>query len=125
LTSGVTKTPPSFPALVTVNVPSRSSSGRDDESLAGLYGDPDVVALQVDDLVAFEAGVQLRELLERGGGRLQRQWDELLDVESREIALLDERDGGHLAVRPRQVLNDLAPHPTHWLTPSFRDFVFL
>ena len=60
-----------------------AADDRDDESLVGLYGDTDVVALEVDDLVAFEAGVQLRELLERGRGRLQRQRDELLEVESR------------------------------------------
>ena len=92
LISGVTTSPPSFPALVTVNVDPRSSSGSseparaasarrpasaassvdgrgvaaaddgDDEALIGLDGEPEVVAVEVDDLVAFETRVQLGEL---------------------------------------------------------------
>ena len=96
-TIGVWKRPASLPALVTVNVEPRSSSGlsvpgagglgeaphlgvelldrgrvaaaddRDDEALVGLDGDAQVVAVEVDDLVAVEARVQLGELLQRLG----------------------------------------------------------
>ena len=140
---------------MTVNVPSRSSAGssvplraasaslrhlrcqflqrgcvaatddRDDQPLLGLNGDTDVVALQIDDLVSFEAGVQLRELLQRSRGRLQHLRDELGEIEAGEVALLDERHRRHLAVRPRQVLDDLAPHPAHRLAPALGNFVFL
>ena len=85
LTIGVWKRPASLPALVTVNVEPRSSSGferartgclreprdlrgelldrrrvaaaddGDDEALLGLDGDSEVVAVEVDDLVALEA----------------------------------------------------------------------
>ena len=90
-----------MPALVTVKVESRSSSGlsvparaasarratssgelveaprvagaddRDDEPLVGLDGDAEVVAVEVDDLVALEPRVQLRELLQALGDRLE------------------------------------------------------
>ena len=99
LTIGVWKRPASLPALVTVNVEPRSSSGlsvparaasarrstsacelvdrrrvaaaddRDDEPVVGLHGDAEVVAVEVDDLVALEPRVQLRELLQRARRR--------------------------------------------------------
>ena len=142
-----------MPALVIVNVPPRSSSGfsvparaasasrstsarellerrgvaaaddRDDEPLVGLHGDAEVVALEVDDLVALEARVQLRVLLERGRDRLERERHELLQVDVGEVALLDERDRRHLAVRPRQVLGDLPPHPAQRLAPPLGGLV--
>ena len=97
LTIGVWSSPASLPALVTVNVEPRSSSGlraparaasarrstssasssteadvaaaddRHDEALVGLDGDAEVVAVEVDDLVALEPRVQLGELLQRLG----------------------------------------------------------
>ena len=39
---------------------------------------------------------------------------------AREVALLDVRDRRHLAVRTRQVLDDLAAHAAHRLAPAFR-----
>ena len=95
LTIGVWNSPASFPALETVKVEPRSSSAaivpvraasasrsisawisaiapvaaaaddRHDEALVRLHGDADVAAVEVDDVVALEAGVQLRELRER------------------------------------------------------------
>ena len=67
LTIGVVSRPPSLPALVMVKVEPRSSSrvavahDRDDESLIRLDGDAEVVAVEIDDLVALEARVQLRD----------------------------------------------------------------
>ena len=88
-----------MPALVTVNVEPRSSSRRElaracalgqaphlgaelvdraavavahdgnDEPGVGLHGNAEVVAVEEDDLVALEARVQLRELLQRLGAR--------------------------------------------------------
>ena len=93
LTIGVWSSPASLPALVTVNVEPRSSSGlsgpvagrfrealdllrqlvdrgrvaaaddRYDETVVGLDGDAEVVAVEVHDLVALESRVQLGELL--------------------------------------------------------------
>ena len=45
----------------------------DDEPVVGLDGDADVVAVEVDDRVAVEARVQLRELGERLGAGLARR----------------------------------------------------
>ena len=110
--SGVSKRPADLPALVTVNVEPRSSSGlsvpalrrvgeplhvgvelvertrvavphdRDDEPLLGLHGDADVVAVEVDELVAVDARVQLRELLQRRRDRLQHERQEPLRVDA-------------------------------------------
>ena len=46
---------------------------RDDEPVLGLDSDADVEPVEVDDLLAVEPGVQLRELLQRRDDRLQRQ----------------------------------------------------
>ena len=43
---------------------------RDDEPLLGLHGDADVVALEQHEVVAVDARVQLRELLQRLRDRL-------------------------------------------------------
>ena len=140
LTSGVTTRPPSLPALVIVNVLPRSSSGfsvprgqprraappppraprakrsrsrgrRARRAPGRLHGDAEVVALEVDDLVALEARVQLRVLGERGRDRFERERQQLLQVDVGEVALLDERHRRHLAVGLGQVLGDLPPHP--------------
>ena len=140
LISGVTKRPPSLPALVTVKVEPRSSSrvsvprarrrsqpldlrrelverGRiavaDDghhETRIRLDGDPEVVPIEIDDLVAFESRVELGELLWGECRRLQRERHELREVDVREVAFLDEGDGRNLSVGSRQMLDDL---PTH------------
>ena len=142
-----------MPALVIVNVPPRSSSGfsvparaasasrstsvascssergvaaaddGDDEALVGLHGDSEVVAVEVDDLVALEAGVQLRVVGERRRRRLEHERQQQLQVDVREVALLDERDRRHLAVGLRQVLDDLPANPAHGLAPPFGDSV--
>ena len=95
LTSGVTKIPPSLPALVIVIVESRSSStasvparapsarrrtsasmlldraalaaadDRDDEPVVGLHRDADVDAVEEDDLVALEPRVELGKPCDR------------------------------------------------------------
>ena len=144
-----------MPALVTVKVPPRSSSGvsvparadsasrgdlgrerverlgvaraddRDDEPLVGLDGDADVTPVQVDDLVAVEPRVQLGELPQRGRGRLERERQQQLDVDVGEVRFLDEGDGGDLPVRARQVLDDLPPHAAHGLAAPLRRLVFL
>ena len=148
-TIGVVKSPPSLPALVTVNVEPRSSSGarvparaasarrstssassstdfvvaaaddRDDEALVGLHGDADVVAVEVDDLLALEAGVQLGELGERLGDGLERRRHEAAEVDVAEVALLDPRDRRHLAVRAGHVLGDEPPDAAQPFPPSF------
>ena len=146
--------PPSLPALVTVKVPPRSSSGfkvparaasarravsaassssvrrvaasddRDDKALLGLDGDPEVVALEIDELVALEPSVQLWVLLQPGRGRLQHERHESAEVDVREVALLRERDRRNLLVRPRESLDDLAPDPADGL-PAFERLVLL
>ena len=147
LTSGVTNRPASLPALVTVKVEPRRSSGASlpvarllrrarrrrrvarraarvaaahdghDEPLVGLDGDAEVVAVEVDDLVALEARVQLGELLQRQRRRTQHERQQLLQVDAGEVALLDVGDGGDLAVRARQVLDDLPADAAHLLAP--------
>ena len=48
---------------------------------------------------------------ECAGRRVDRERHELREVDSAEVALLDERDGGDLAVGPRHLLDDRAPDP--------------
>ena len=111
LISGVTNEPENLPALVTVNVEPRSSSGfsvpcrapsasraprhrarrasasrsrgrpgrRD--PVVGVDRDAEVVALEVDDLVALEPGVQLGKLLERRGDGLEHRRHEPVEVD--------------------------------------------
>ena len=92
----------------------------DEEPLVGLHRDAEVVAVEVDDLVAFEARVQLGELLQRRRCRLQHRRQEQLQVDIREVALLDVGDGRHLAVRAREMVDDLAPDAAHLLAPALR-----
>ncbi len=65
---------------------------------------------------AFSSGNSTQRL----GGRLQRERDEQLQVDAGEVALLDERHRGHLAVRACQVLGDLPPHPAQRLAAALR-----
>ena len=146
--SGVVKRPADLPALVTVNVPPRSSSGAslpfcaasarrlmsasssssereshvahdgNDEPLLGLHGDPEVVALEIDELVVLDARVQLRELAQRLRDRLQHERQEQLHVDAREVALLDPGDRRDLAVRAREVLEHLPLDPADRLAPA-------
>ena len=139
-----------MPALVTVKVEPRSSSGLSVPARAasarratsapsssservsqsrttgttrpcvGLDGDAEVVAVEVDDLVALEPRVQLRELLQRLRAGLEHRRDEQLEVDVREVALLDPGHGRHLAVRARHVLGDQAAHAAQRLPPSLR-----
>src|SRR5207244_7419960 len=73
---------------------------------------------QIDDLVALEPGVQLRELGERASRRAQDERHEALEIEVGEVALLDERDRSHLAVRTAQMLDNLAPDPADGLSAT-------
>ena len=84
---------------------------RDDEPLLGLDGDADVVAVEQHELAVLDARVQLRELAERLGDRLEDERDEPLQVDVREVALLDPGHGRDLAVRARQVLEHLPADP--------------
>ena len=87
---------------------------RDDESLLGLHRDADVVAVEIDDRAVLDAGVQLRELLQRLGDRLERERDDPLQVDAGEVAFLDPGDGRNL-VRAGEVLEHLALDPANRL----------
>ena len=97
-----------------------TADDRHDEPLVGLDGDAEVVAVEEDDLVTLEAGVQLRELLQRERGRLQHDRQQLLEVDRREVALLDVGHGRHLAVGARQMLDDLPPDTTDLFAAPLR-----
>ena len=68
--------------LVEAALPAGADDGHD-EPLVGLHRDAEVVAVEVDDLVAFEPGVQLGELLQRERGRAQHRGEQQLQVERR------------------------------------------
>ena len=149
LTIGVWKSPASLPALDTVNVEPRRSSAPSDpvrarsasaaisaaklvdgllvrpaddrhhETVVGLHGDPDVVAIEVEDRVAVEARVQLRELDERVGARLHDRREEALERNVLEVALLHPGHGWHLAMRPGHVLGDHAADASQGLASAF------
>src|SRR5205823_12358591 len=91
---------------------------RDDEALVGLHGDAEVVPLEVGDLVALEARVQLGELAQARRDRLQRDRHQSSELDVAEVALLDPGDGRHLAVRASHVLGDETPHSAERLAPS-------
>src|SRR5512132_3414551 len=91
---------------------------RDDEPLVRLHGDADVVAVEVDDLVALEPSVQLGHFLERLGHGLERHGDEPLQIDGAEVALLDPRDGRHLGVGPGHVLGDQLSNSAQRLTAA-------
>ena len=149
LTIGVWKSPASLPALDTVNVEPRRSSApsepvrarsaraaisaassstdfsfaapddRHHETVVGLHGDPDVVAIEVEDRVAVEARVQLRELDERVGARLHDCREEALERNVLEVTLLHPGHGWHLAMRPGHVLGDHAADASQGLASAF------
>ena len=81
---------------------------RHDEAVVGLHSDPDVVAVEIDDRVAVESRVQLRELGERVGACLHDGREQTVERNALEVALLDPRHRRHLAMRARHVLGD---HP--------------
>src|SRR6266700_4210277 len=93
---------------------------RDDEPLVGLHGDAEVVAVEVDDLVALEPSVQLGHLFERLGHGLERHGDEPLQIDGAEVALLDPRDGRYLGVGPGHVLCDQLPDTAQPFAASLR-----
>ena len=92
---------------------------RHDEPLLGLHRDADVVAVEQHEVVAVDARVQLRELLQRGGDGLQHARQQLLQVDVAEVGLLDPRDRGDL-VRAREVLEHLAADAADRLAPLRR-----
>ena len=71
-------------------------------------------------LVAFEPRVQLGELLQRLGARLEHGRHEQLEVDAAEVGLLDPGHRRHLAVRAGHVLGDQAPNPAQRLPPALR-----
>ena len=92
----------------------------DEQALLGLHGDAEVVAVEVDDLVAFEARVQLGKLAQRLRGRAEDEGQQQRKVDAAEVALLDVGHGGDLPVRARQVLGDLAPDAAQRLATALR-----
>ena len=139
-----------MPALVTVKVESRSSSGCSEPARAPsarrwisasisatesrshprttgttrpgvrVDGDPEVVAVEQHDLVVLDPRVELGELGKRRGRGLQRGRHEQAEVDAGEVAFLDERDGGDLTVRALDLLDDRPPDPAHGHPPSLR-----
>src|SRR6266566_2450539 len=93
---------------------------RHDQALLGLHGDAEVVAVEVDDLVALEPRVQLGYFLQPLGHGLERQRDEPLQVDRAEVAFLHPRHGRHLRVGTSHVLGDQLPNPAQWLAASLR-----
>ena len=71
----------------------------DEQALLGLHGDPEVVAVEVDDLVAFEPRVQLGKLAQRVRGRAKDEGQQHREVDAAEVALLDVGHGRDLTVR--------------------------
>ena len=84
---------------------------RDDEPVLGLDRDAEVVAVEQHERAVLDARVQLRELAQGVGDRLEDERDEALQVGVREVALLDPGHGRDLAVRARQVLEHLPADP--------------
>ena len=93
---------------------------RNDETLLGLDCDADVVAVEQHKFPVVGARVQLRVFAQRLDDRLENERDEALQVDLREVALLDPCHGGDLAVGTRQVLEHLSAHATQWDTRPFR-----
>ena len=96
----------------------------DHEAGLGLHRHPEVDVVEVDDLVAVEAGVQRRMAAERLNRRAkdERQVAELAPGQGEvgEVALLDHGDGRHLAMRAGQMLGDRPPHAPQGLAPASR-----
>ena len=89
-----------------------------EEPGVGLHGNAEVVAVEEDDLVALEARVQLRELLQGLGDGLEHGRHEHVEVDPREVAFLDPGHGRDFAVGSRHVLGDHTPHTPQGLAPS-------
>ena len=85
---------------------------RHDEALVRLDGDAEVVPVEVDDLVLFQARVQFRHLLQGLGHGLERQRDEPLEVDCAEVALFDPGHRRYLGVRAGHVFGDQLPDAT-------------
>jgi hypothetical protein len=90
---------------------------RHDEALLRLHREAEVVAVEVDDRVAVEARVQLRDLLQRFRARLQHLRDERREVDLGEVALLDPRHRGN-RVRAGHVLGDQPANAAQRLAPA-------
>ena len=93
--------------------PRAASHHRDDEPVVGLHRDTHVDAVEEDDLVVLEPCVQLRKAHDRRRDCADRVRHQERDVDAGEVALLDERDGGNLAVRARHLLADHAANAAH------------
>ena len=98
----------------------RAADDRDDETVVRLHCDADVVAVEVDDRVAVEAGVQLGELGERVGACLHDRREHAVERDALEVALLDPCDRRHLAMRARHVLGDHAANAAERLAATLR-----
>ena len=96
----------------------RAAHDGHDEPVVRLHRDADVVAIEVEDRVAVEARVQLGELDERLGARLDDGREQAVERNVLEVALLDPGDRRHLAVRARHVLGDDSTDATERLSPS-------
>ena len=96
-----------------------AADDRHHEPLCRLHGDADVVAVEIDDRVAGEPGVQLRECLELVRACLDDRCNELLHVDRLEVALLDPGDGRDLPVRAGHVLGDDPTHAAQRLAATF------
>ncbi len=91
---------------------------RDGQSLRRLHGHADVVPIEIDDLAPVEPRVELRKVRERRRARLDDLRDKAVEVDRVEVAFLHPRNGRDLAVRPRHVLGDDAPHAAQGLAPA-------
>ena len=96
----------------------RRPHDRNEEAFVSLYRDADVVAVEVDDLVAFDPCVQLRELSQRQHGRAENGGKQQRHVDVREVALFDVGDRRYFSVCARKVLDDLPAHAADALAPA-------
>src|SRR5262249_10917368 len=81
-----------------------STHDRADEAFVRLYGYPDVVAVEVQDGVTVEPGIELGKVGERVGGCLHDGGQEIVEGNALEVALLHPGDRRDLAMRARHVL---------------------
>src|SRR5215218_6731334 len=93
---------------------------RNDQPVVGRDRDADVVAVEVDQLVAVDARVELGVFLERQRRRAQREGDEPPQVDVSEITLVDPRDRRDVAVCTRHVLGHQAADAADPLPPLAR-----
>ncbi len=83
------------------------------ETCVRIDGDADVVPIEKDDVVILDPSVQLGKLHEACRDGMQSARDEQLEVDAREVALLDERDRRDLPVGALDLLHDRATNPAH------------